>query len=184
MTCSEEKIDVINPATKEVTKLKCNKQKLLLDIIKEIPNDKKIIIWCKFNWEFDMLRKLLKKKKIPTVLFSSKVSRKTALAHTRVKTFNENKHVRVFLGKVQLGVGINLQAANYAIFYSNDLSGTMRMQAINRNYRKGSEIHKSVVYYDVVSETGIDRDILSLVRKKNTATRVILKRLAKIIFNR
>jgi len=71
--------------------------------------------------------------------------------------------------------GLNLQRANQAVFFSTGYAAGMRENAEDRCHRIGSEIHKSVVYYDLIMEDSLDEVVLETIKNKLGMAEAILK---------
>jgi SNF2 family DNA or RNA helicase len=72
------------------------------------------------------------------------------------------------------GVGLNLQRASVAIYYSLSYSLTDRMQSEDRCHRSGSEAHNRVTYVDIVCTGTIDEVVReALASKKQVADAVV-----------
>jgi SWI/SNF-related matrix-associated actin-dependent regulator 1 of chromatin subfamily A len=93
-----------------------------------------------------------------------------------VERFNHDPDVKVFLGHPQsLGIGINLTAASYMIYYSRNFSLENDIQSEARNYRAGSEIHESITRYDIVAPNTIDELCLSQLGAKNEVSLALVR---------
>ena len=67
---------------------------------------------------------------------------------------------RVLVGNpASAGVGLNLQAASVAIYYSQGYNLEHRAQSEDRCHRSGSEVHKSVTYIDLSCRDTIDEAV-------------------------
>jgi SNF2 family DNA or RNA helicase len=70
------------------------------------------------------------------------------------------REARVLVGNpASAGVGLNLQAASVAIYYSQGYNLEHRAQSEDRCHRSGSEIHKSVTYIDLSCRDTIDEAV-------------------------
>jgi SNF2 family DNA or RNA helicase len=84
----------------------------------------------------------------------------------------------VFIANIASGgVGLNLQAAHTAIFFSNDYKLQGREQAVDRVYRMGSDQHQKILIQDLVTEGTVDEDILKALQSKRSVVDVFLERL-------
>ena len=72
------------------------------------------------------------------------------------------------------GIGINLTAASYSIFYSRNFSLEADLQAEARNYRGGSEVHKKITRIDLVAADSIDSLVVEALAKKENISEQIL----------
>ena len=78
--------------------------------------------------------------------------------------FNTDPNCRVLVLQNQFGLGLNLQAARYGIFYEAPLSPIIRQQCIRRFERQHST-HAAVFQYDLVCSNTVDERILALLKE-------------------
>jgi SNF2 family DNA or RNA helicase len=133
----------------------------------------KTIVWCVFKNDYEVVRKVCNKLKIKYVECSGETpnSRK----FDNVDAFNKDESVKVFIGHPKsLGIGINLIAGKFMIFYSRSFALGDDIQAEARNYRGGSEVHDKITRYDIVASGTIDeRCVEALHAKKQIGDAVI-----------
>lgn len=99
----------------------------------------------------------------------------------RVKKFNENKDIQVFLTSISLGgTGINLQSASYSIFLSNEYSYGKREQAEGRTHRAGQQA-QNCTYIDVVARGTVDESIIKIIKKKEDMARLLVTDLVRMV---
>lgn len=92
-----------------------------------------------------------------------------------VRQFKTDAATRVIISNPSSGgVGVNLQEASYAIWYSRNFSLENDLQGEARNYRGGSEMHEKVTRIDIVAKGTIDEIILQALRKKQNVADAIL----------
>lgn len=148
----------------------------LLNIISQISNEEKIIIWCKYTKEIEEINEILKKEfgENSTALFYGKISQKKR--NEEIEKFKTS--ARFLIGnKNSGGYGLNLQFANYMIFYSNDYDWGTRSQAEDRIHRIGQS--SNTTYIDIIAYGSIDERIIdNLARKENLVS--TLKKLLEI----
>lgn len=148
----------------------------LLNTISQISNDEKIIIWCKYTKEILEIEKILKKEygNNSTALFYGDIPQ-----NKRNDEINKFKTSARFLigNKNSGGYGLNLQFANYMIFYSNDYDWGTRSQAEDRIHRIGQT--STTTYIDLIAYGTVDERIIdNLKRKENLVSS--LKRLLEM----
>lgn len=115
------------------------------------------IVWARFREEIKALGNLFRDLKIPFVEYHGGVAKGDR--NDAIDKF-QGGEAKGFLGVQKAGgVGLTLTAAQATIFCSNEFSALVRMQAEDRNHRKGSEIHDSVLYVDAVARDTIDEAI-------------------------
>jgi SNF2 family DNA or RNA helicase len=128
----------------------------------ELGNKKKIVIWCSHTAEIEKILKLVKTRGIKAVGYYGSNRKKKVQARL---DFKNKKSVRLFVGQVDSGVGMNeLVVADTAVYFSNSTKMVSRKQSEARIRRRGSEIHKRITYYDYVVEGSIDLTMLKSIR--------------------
>jgi SNF2 family DNA or RNA helicase len=104
--------------------------------------DHKIIVWCVFDRELDMVATRLTDRGWGHVRVDGDNSHR---AQELIDQFSDDPLLRVYLAQVATGVGVTINAATYMLFYSLPFSLTTYHQALDRNYRIGQD-HKVTVY--------------------------------------
>lgn len=137
-----------------------------------LPN--KVIIWSTFKRSYDTIRNVVAKHKVRMVECHGETP--NAQKFKNVDLFNNDPEVKVFLGHPQsLGIGINLVASSYMIYFDRNFSLENDIQSEARNYRAGSEIHESVTRYDIVAKNTIDELCLTMLDRKSEVSMSILQ---------
>lgn len=137
----------------------------MLDVISEIPNDCKIIIWARFRPEIALIVKRLQHiYGCPsTVEYHGGVD--TQGRRDNVSRFRQDKRARFFISNQATGgTGLTLNEATYVIYYSNTFSYEDRRQSEDRNHRRGQDNH--VTYVDIEADHPYDKMILKAIHKK------------------
>lgn len=75
------------------------------------------------------------------------------------------------------GTGLNLEAADTAVFVSNDWRMEDRMQAEDRVHRIGSEVHKNITIVDIVTEGTVEEDVLEALKSKKDLVQCFLDKM-------
>lgn len=114
-------------------------EELLDDILQEPQH--KVIVWCTFKHELDLVEKHIAKKTWKYV----RVDGDTEDTQQAIDDFNDDPLVRVYLAQVTTGVGITLNVATYMIYNSLPYSLFTYLQSLDRNYRIG-QMNKCTVY--------------------------------------
>lgn len=150
------------------------KQDALRDLLQElvVEGKNKVIVWAVWKQNYEQIRGVLKTLGIKWVEVHGEVT--AAQKDAAVDEFNKGD-ASVLLGHPGSGgIGINLVAAPYAIFYSRNFSLEQDLQAEARNYRGGSHIHEKVTRIDLVSAGSIEEKILEkLACKQNIGESVL-----------
>lgn len=131
------------------------KLEALLELLDEMPETSKAVVFNEFIFSGDLICNALKDKKIGfSRLWSGTKDPEAELAR-----FNSDPNCRVFVVNSQSGgVGLNLQVANFVIFYESPVSPITRQQAEKRVHRTGQT--STVFMYDLVTAGTVDRRIL------------------------
>ncbi len=156
------------------------------DLLKQLVNEelekgnRKLVIWCSrtaeieriFNWASDGLAI----DGYPVAHYgSNRLTKRSARL-----MFKQDVKCRLFIAQVDSGVGMNeLVVANTAFYYSQSTKVVSRQQSMRRTRRKGSEIHKQIKYYDLVTEGSIDQKILQGIYSSMDVAQSILNQLKK-----
>lgn len=132
------------------------KLEALLDIINGTPEDSKVVVFHEYIHSGNIISETLNKHKIKhTRLYGGtkdKVGAKNEFIH--------NKDVKVFLVNSQSGgTSLNLQVANYVIYFESPVSPIIRNQSEKRVWRTGQT--KRTYIYDLVIAHSVEEKILS-----------------------
>lgn len=148
-------------------------KELLEDIV--IDAKQKVIVWAVFKSNYKLIRDVCDELKIKYVEAHGDIGAKQKLEN--VDIFNADNDVSLMLGHPgSLGVGINLIAASYAIYFSRDFSLENDLQSEARNYRGGSERHSKITRIDLVSKDTMDeKTVEALANKQKISDKVLRK---------
>jgi SNF2 family DNA or RNA helicase len=145
----------------------------LSDLVQELVDNHKIIIWCCFVHDYEAIGKLLDKLKIKHVFITGQMTmpqKKEAM-----EDFRKKKDVRIVVANRKAGgIGINLVEASYSIVYSRNFSLGDELQSEARNHRGGSEIHDKVTKVDLVARETIDEQVLNALQEKQDISNKII----------
>lgn len=129
------------------------KEAALKELLEELTPHSKVIVWATWKENYRVIRGICEKLGIEMVEVHGEISR--AGQDEAVKRFTLDPRVRVFLGHPGSGgVGINLTAAPYSVFYSRTFSLEHFLQSRARNHRGGQT--QKVTHFDLVVEGTID----------------------------
>lgn len=132
----------------------------LEDVLYSIPQGKKVIIWAKYHYDIELIRKAIGDKAVYY----------TGLLNEKKKdvVLNEWRTDKKYLVITQSsgGFGLTLVEAHYSIFYNNSFSYSKRVQAEDRNHRIGQD--EKVTYIDICCSDSIDERILSAIWDKKS----------------
>jgi SNF2 family DNA or RNA helicase len=145
----------------------------LRDLLEEICANNKVIVWACFKFNYVQIARLCKELGLEYREIHGDVS--VGNKNIQMEEFRSDPKVKVMIAnQASAGVGINLVEAAYSIFFSRNFSLEQDMQAEARNYRGGSEIHKSVTRIDLVAPETTDELIAeALAGKQNLAEKIL-----------
>jgi len=150
----------------DIKRLDCGKFKALRNILEErIVGDSKAIIWSNWLDSFYEIEKLLELLELEYVVI--KGGQTTLERQASIAKFQNDPKIKICLANPQAGgTGINLQAANLAIYFSKGFNLEHDIQSEARNYRSGSEIHDEITRIDLITKDSIEEDIHEALKGK------------------
>lgn len=143
------------------------------DILEDyvIETGKKLVIFCRFRPEIDLIQALLKKKKIQfqSIYGDIKIEDRGPI----VADFQNNPDTKVFLAQIDTaGLGITLTAADTCVYYSENFNYAAYSQSLARIHRIGQR--NTCTYIHLVVERTIDEEVLkALARKEDLAKTIV-----------
>jgi SNF2 family DNA or RNA helicase len=151
------------------------KQEWLVEWLKE--NGHKTVVFVRFIKELKDLEARLDAAAISYV----SVYGATTERIEHVKQFNNDTRIQVFIGQIDTtGQGINLQAASYCVFLSNNYSYGDREQAESRIHRAGQKA-QNCTYIDVVARDTIDDRVLKILKRKEDLASMLTSDIIKVV---
>lgn len=121
----------------------------------------KIIIWCVFERELDILERRLTKRGWGYVRVDGSNSKD---AQNIIDVFTEDPSKRAYIAQATTGVGVTINAATYMMYYSIPFSLTVYSQDKDRNHRIGQT--QKVTIYRLVGNGTPERAIIKLLDVK------------------
>jgi SNF2 family DNA or RNA helicase len=135
-----------------------NRSQTLCELVARIPQDEKIIVWCKYVYSIEKIAKLLPE----SALYYGELN--TKKRSQSLEKFRSSSCNILIATQATGGHGLTLNESRYHIFYENEFKYANRIQAEDRSHRIGQD--KNVTYIDIVSNSGIDKRIQQALRKK------------------
>lgn len=132
---------------------------------------KKLVVFCRFRPEIDLIQKLLEKKKIKycSIYGDIKIDDRGVI----VKEFQNNPDVKVFLAQIDTaGLGITLTAADTCVYYSVNFNYAAYSQSLARIHRIGQR--NRCTYIHLVVEKTIDETVLKALAKKEDLAKTVV----------
>lgn len=132
---------------------------------------KKLVIFCRFRPEIDLIQKLLEKKKIQyrSIYGDIKIDDRGPI----VADFQKIPEIKVFLAQIDTaGLGITLTAADTCVYYSENFNYAAYSQSLARIHRIGQR--NTCTYIHLVVEKTVDEIILKALSKKEDLAKTIV----------
>lgn len=145
--------------------------------LKLTPKGSKTIIWHKFNSDLELLQHVLDKEQIKYVYVNGKSKLKER--DKAIEQFKTSKDINTLVVNINIGnLGLNLQEANYMIYYNSTFDYAKRIQSEDRIYRIGQ--NKNCHIIDILSFSGIDSMIEKSISGKSNLARKIRQQINEI----
>lgn len=149
----------------------------LKELLEELTPNHKVIVWCVFQENYDQIIAVCKALNVG----HTELTGRTKDRQAEIKKFELDPACRVMVSNPQAGgVGVNMVAASYSIYYSRSYSLGDRLQSEARNYRGGSERHPCITLIDLVAPGTLDEIVWAALQRKEDFSNNILDRLREI----
>lgn len=150
-------------------------------LLQEIAPRHKVVIWTSFREELTLVSAICSKLGLKWVKLDGTINAKER--DNVVQNFQNDETVRVFIGQQHAGgIGITLTAADYCIFFSNDYSHEIRVQAEDRLHRIGQR--NQVTYIDLIMKGTLDSTIRRmLTNKEQLAASIVPTKITELLYD-
>jgi len=129
--------------------------------LEEIGDASKTIIWAKFRPDVTLLGGEMKKADMPYLIYAGNDSQRAAA----LQQFKDSKtHNRIIMNPATGGIGLNINEAEFKIWYSYDMNLEIYLQAMDRNHRAGQTKRVTDIY--MKTEHSIDDFIVNNLQGK------------------
>jgi SNF2 family DNA or RNA helicase len=135
------------------------------EILEEI-GDNQVVIWHNFDYELEMISKLLNKMGKTFVTANGN----TKNLDENIKSFKDNKVDIIVANLKTLKYGVTLVNSHYAVYYSVSYSYEDYYQSQARNHRYGQE--HECTYFFILSEDTIDINIYNTLIGKESRNNI------------
>lgn len=136
----------------------------LIQILNEVPG--KIIVWCCFRPEIELISQVLESKLIPYVEFHGGCDQESKTS--AVRSFRADPKIRVFLATRAAARGLTLVEASTCVYYSTSPSLDDYEQSQDRIHRYGQD--RGCNYIHLICQGTRDKIVFDSLRdKKNVA---------------
>ena len=145
----------------------------LEDILEDyvLGEGKKLVVFCRFRPEIDLIQKLLEKKKIQyrSIYGDIKIDDRGPI----VADFQKMPEIKVFLAQIDTaGLGITLTAADTCVYYSVNFNYAAYSQSLARIHRIGQR--NTCTYIHLTVEKTIDEIVLKALAKKEDLAKTVV----------
>lgn len=132
---------------------------------------KKLVIFCRFRPEIDLISDSLKKRRIKYAAIYGDI--KIEDRGPIVADFQSNPETKVFLAQIDTaGLGITLTAADTCVYYSENFNYAAYSQSLARIHRIGQR--NCCSYIHLVVEHSIDEVVLKALAKKEDLAKTVV----------
>lgn len=139
------------------------KAKATENLLEDITPTSKVIVWCSFKKNYETVQRICEKLNISYAMLHGETKNR----QEEVDKFQNDDACRVMIANASSGgIGINLTAASYALYYSKNFSLGDDIQSMARCYRGGSEIHASITRIDLICDNSIDELVHKVLKEK------------------
>lgn len=143
---------------------------MLEEVVRDNINAEQIIVWAHFRPDMDML--IRRFHDLNPVVVRGGMS---LVATDRAENMFQDGSARLLLGQPGAGgLGLNLQAASLALYYSMSYSLEDWIQSRGRCHRAGSEIHARVAYGTFRCRGTIDDIVFGSLTRKDTVQDIVV----------
>ena len=144
----------------------------LKQLLEDLAPYHKTLVWSVFKANYDDIRSVCSSLGLEYAELHGEISNRDE----QIDRFNNDEKCRVLIGHPGSGgIGVNLVAASYSIFYSRSFSLEFDIQAEARNYRGGSERHESITRIDLCCPDSIDELVMKSLASKTALSNSVLK---------
>ncbi len=149
---------------------------VLLDMLKTKLWGRKVAVWCTFTHEVDTLCRTLQAAGIGYVRLDGTVTNKKTRDQA-LKLWNTEPRIQVFVGQIQMGIGITLHANECqvpcydCVYMSVDWSYTNWVQSQDRIHRIGQKFACTYTY--LLAEDSVDWQIYQALRAKEGTAQAV-----------
>tara|TARA_R110002153_G_scaffold104852_1_gene242988 strand:- start:1476 stop:2939 length:1464 start_codon:yes stop_codon:yes gene_type:complete len=141
--------------------------KVLQDVLEDVSGS--VIIWCRWSWEVDEIRKVLGEE--DAVYYDGRTN--VQGREDAKRRFQKEGTARFFVAKASAaGEGLTLHRAKTVIYMTNTWSLRERLQSEDRAHRAGMS-GDPVVYIDIIARNTFDEKLLGGLRGKRDNARLI-----------
>lgn len=163
----------VKDVEKRIITLGDSKLRACMDLVHDMLEEgHKIVIFCRFTHDIEKLAEALSSDKTKFRILSGSVPPKRR--DSIIEEFQTDPEVKVFIAQIQAGsLGIELTAADVAIYFSMNYNAGDYWQSQDRLHRHGQNSDK-VTYYRLVVPKTIDQIVFEVLEHKGKVAEYVL----------
>lgn len=144
------------------------KTNALIDLLVNTYPQRKVIVWTRFTYEIERVCKLLQDAGLVYARFDGTVKGKAR--EQALYNWEHDPNLRVFVGQISMGIGVNLTAKDCAIpccdtiYLGLDYKYVSWYQSVQRMHRIGQRWPCNYIY--LLTDNGVDKNIYNSVLSK------------------
>lgn len=137
----------------------------LEELLEDITPAEKVIVWTCHRPTYRPIQRLCETLKLDPAIIIGDQS--FAERNANIAKFKHSPSCRVVIANQAAGgIGINLQEASTAIYYSKNFNLEHDLQSQARNYRGGSEMHNKITRIDLIARDTVDEAVHKALKAK------------------
>lgn len=157
----------------ETRLVETQKHEALRELLPNLVTNHKIIIWANFRPAINSIFELAKEFVAFPLIISGGQS--PTDRQKVIDSFQNDDMARVLIANQAAGgIGINLTAASYMIYFSKGYSLEHDLQSEARCHRGGSEVHQKITRIDLVTEGTIEEKVNEALANKLSMSELLL----------
>lgn len=146
----------------EIKEIENERYQALEEILEGLPPNSKFVVWAVYRYNYKKIAELFDKLEIKYSFLTGEQSAKEK--QTSIDALNSGE-VRAIIGNPGSGgIGCNLTAATYNIYFNRSFSLEHRIQSEDRSHRGGQT--QKVTIIDIVAHKTIDEQIVQKLKDK------------------
>jgi SNF2 family DNA or RNA helicase len=152
----------------------------LKELVEEQIGSQKIIVWARYSEDVASIAEAFQDM-MPLIVVGQGGEQKVRERGVQFpprdeveERFQMPAHRLLIANPAAGGVGLNLQPASLAIYYSQGYSLEHRLQSEDRCHRGGSEVHNKVTYVDLVAKDTVDVVVADALSGKKEVADVVV----------
>ena len=157
----------------DIKHIPCGKMDALAELLEDITPAHKVIVWANFIANYRDIEKVCEKLNIPWCTIRGGQTLENR--QHEIDKFQHGPIYRVMIANQAAGgLGVNLTAASYMIYFSKNYSLNDDLQSEARAHRGGSEVHDKITRIDIITKDTIEEEVTEALRGKKELAALLL----------